>query len=217
MPHTAKYKSKTRGRSAFTTSRHYDISSRLERALSQSMYLIEANWAVLLYHVMGNSDNDYQVNLNTPDGPRCTCPDSERGNLCKHVLFVLARVLDLPTKEDVFKNERWTEEQIDELRLVSVAKGVSLRSVSASKHLSVELQSCPPLPEPSDMCTICFEVFPLSTPQHLTYCIKQCKQWFHKKCIDKWSHSRRQKNLDVACPLCRCSWRSGVFVNTVPE
>jgi hypothetical protein len=26
-------------------------------------------------------------------GPRCTCPDFEKGNLCKHIMFVMMRVL----------------------------------------------------------------------------------------------------------------------------
>lgn len=29
--------------------------------------------------------------------PHCTCPDHAKGNLCKHILFVLLRVLKLST------------------------------------------------------------------------------------------------------------------------
>lgn len=29
--------------------------------------------------------------------PHCSCPDHEKGNLCKHILFVMLRVLKLAT------------------------------------------------------------------------------------------------------------------------
>jgi uncharacterized Zn finger protein len=29
--------------------------------------------------------------------PNCTCPDHDKGNLCKHILFVMLRVLKLAT------------------------------------------------------------------------------------------------------------------------
>ena len=35
----------------------------------------------------------YTVRICT--GPHCTCPDFEKGNLCKHILFVMMRVLRL--------------------------------------------------------------------------------------------------------------------------
>ncbi len=33
--------------------------------------------------------------------PRCTCPDHAKGNVCKHQLFVMLRVLKLRTDDPV--------------------------------------------------------------------------------------------------------------------
>ncbi|CAI5508726.1 unnamed protein product, partial [Closterium sp. Naga37s-1] len=43
------------------------------------------------FHVLGATGNVYTVTISQQ--PSCTCPDYGNGNLCKHVLFVLLRVL----------------------------------------------------------------------------------------------------------------------------
>ncbi|GJP43712.1 hypothetical protein CLOM_g3144, partial [Closterium sp. NIES-68] len=43
------------------------------------------------FHVLGATGNVYTVTISQQ--PSCTCPDSGNGNLCKHILFVLLRVL----------------------------------------------------------------------------------------------------------------------------
>jgi uncharacterized Zn finger protein len=43
--------------------------------------------------VLGATRNVYTVTVGRV--PSCTCPDAAKGNLCKHILFVLMRVLKL--------------------------------------------------------------------------------------------------------------------------
>ena len=43
------------------------------------------------YHVLGSTGNVYHVQVGRRLG--CTCPDADRGNLCKHQLFVMLKVL----------------------------------------------------------------------------------------------------------------------------
>ncbi|CAI5465509.1 unnamed protein product [Closterium sp. Yama58-4] len=43
------------------------------------------------FHVLGATGNVYTVTISQQ--PSCTCPDYGNGNLCKHMLFVLLRVL----------------------------------------------------------------------------------------------------------------------------
>jgi uncharacterized Zn finger protein len=42
------------------------------------------------YAVLGSTGNVYEVHIKKV--PMCSCPDFERGNLCKHVLFVMLKV-----------------------------------------------------------------------------------------------------------------------------
>ena len=43
------------------------------------------------YAVLGSTGNVYQITIGTLH--HCTCPDFAKGNLCKHVMFVLLKVL----------------------------------------------------------------------------------------------------------------------------
>ena len=45
------------------------------------------------FSVLGATANVYSVTVGKH--PNCTCPDFQRGNLCKHYLFVMLRVLRL--------------------------------------------------------------------------------------------------------------------------
>ena len=90
---------------------------RLERALQQRIYLLDRS-AWFEFQVMGQSGCAYTVQLgaeqqrNDSRGartqarawrdtfPSCTCPDhSGRGVLCKHILFVLVRILRFTRSE----------------------------------------------------------------------------------------------------------------------
>ncbi|CAI5959494.1 unnamed protein product [Closterium sp. NIES-65] len=49
------------------------------------------------FHVLGATGNVYTVTISQQ--PSCTCPDYGNGNLCKHVLFVLLRVLHVDEED----------------------------------------------------------------------------------------------------------------------
>jgi len=82
--------------------------SRLARALQQRIFLLDRPSSTA-FHVMGNSGTAYMVLLSPEDQrrepmeaawrdtfPNCTCPDhTGRGLLCKHILFVLVKVLGI--------------------------------------------------------------------------------------------------------------------------
>ena len=68
--------------------------ARLERATKHRLYLVE-RMSPFNFHILGASGSDYLVSLTRH--PECTCPDhTNRKTMCKHILFVLVRVLGLP-------------------------------------------------------------------------------------------------------------------------
>ena len=76
-------------------------ADRLSRALSQRLFLIDTVGAkpqedqhTRKFIVLGSTGNVYTVTIG-PE-PCCTCPDGEKGNVCKHILFVFIRVLKIP-------------------------------------------------------------------------------------------------------------------------
>ena len=72
-----------------------DIVARIERALSQRLFLVGRQVSPQLqsFAVLGSTGNVYDVVISQT--PSCTCPDHAKGNLCKHILFVFLRVLRL--------------------------------------------------------------------------------------------------------------------------
>ena len=80
-------------------SRNYcseDTRQRIERAKSQRLYLIQqrelssSHGISRTFVVLGSTGNVYDVNI--AKIPYCSCPDFERGHLCKHILFVYLKV-----------------------------------------------------------------------------------------------------------------------------
>ena len=107
---------------------NYHFQSRVDRAFSQRIYLIEckrpsANDVInddesnifskistlnkYLFEIMGNSGTVYEITIPSASNKNkihCSCPDHDGGgNLCKHLLFVLIRVLGLD-REKVFND-----------------------------------------------------------------------------------------------------------------
>ena len=83
-----------------------DVLSRIYRALSQRMYLIDqkdissdADGLGREFTVLGTTGNVYTVNICRL--PTCNCPDFARGKLCKHIIFALARVLQVPRNSEL--------------------------------------------------------------------------------------------------------------------
>ena len=78
-----------------------DIAVRIERALSQRLYLIEQSdisseeeGLQRRFAVLGSTGNVYEVIVGKR--PHCSCPDCQRNHLCKHILFIMLKVLRLP-------------------------------------------------------------------------------------------------------------------------
>lgn len=67
---------------------------RLGRVRSQRMFLIDRNRRLChdgtheqeIFDIAGTTGNIYQVTISKV--PSCTCPDSSKGNQCKHIIYV---------------------------------------------------------------------------------------------------------------------------------
>ena len=77
------------------------VEERINRALTQRLYLVNQEEVIsnddddgLLarnYAVLGSTNNVYDIYIGKV--PTCSCPDFEKGHLCKHILFVMLKVL----------------------------------------------------------------------------------------------------------------------------
>ena len=94
---TSSAKKETEKRAArFRSSCPAGVEDRISRAISQRMYLVHQNdmsspgSLCRKYAVLGSTGNVYDVTIGQK--PNCTCPDCAKGNLCKHIIFVMIKV-----------------------------------------------------------------------------------------------------------------------------
>jgi len=79
------------------------------------------------------------------------------------------------------------------------------RAVSESETASedINLEKCTES-ENKVTCDICFEEYTTELPPIE---IKNCKHYFHKKCLTKWTQDCGEKGKDPSCPNCRQKYK----------
>ena len=85
-------------------------SQRIERCYTDNIYLIESvppdseDDTERTYVIMGHSGHVYNVTIS--HRPKCTCPDFYlRGNRCKHIYFVLIRIMNIDNVTDKYYSD----------------------------------------------------------------------------------------------------------------
>ncbi|KAK1750304.1 SWIM zinc finger protein [Echria macrotheca] len=148
--------------------------------------------------VTGSTGNIYTVVIARQ--PCCNCPQGAAGNQCKHILYVLSRVL------------RAKHEYVYQLALLS-------------SELQEIFAGAPPIEDEGTEaagggdkrrkplegdCPICFcEMEPEG--EAIVWCKAACGQNIHKGCFEMWAATKRQQGgwgerVEVTCPYCRSVW-----------
>ena len=186
--------------------------ARLDRGLKQRLFLLEVKTRGE-FAVQGTSGNVYTVKIK--DNSSCTCPDHMvRKNICKHICFILFRVLRCPDK---YRKESFTKREIgyilrrapahiapseDVLRKYErIKNGEEVEE--PEEELDVGGVKQKPI-EQGDACPICFEDF-MDTTDRVIYCQAQCGNNIHQLCFDQWVASTRK----ATCVMCRSPWSLG--------
>lgn len=178
----------------------YKQRQRLERALSQRMYLISAINAdseenLWNFEVEGNVGIIYNVEFNTHK-MSCTCIDyTARKKVCKHIYFIIGRIM----------NDIELVNQIGEKTNISIfnIRGNLSEKLNLVLNPRLNIHKKEETDEeiaPDGHCTICFEEFK-NSQETVNNCGK-CHNFFHKECINIWL--KRAPNCN--CPLCRSPW-----------
>ncbi|OIW30789.1 SWIM zinc finger protein [Coniochaeta ligniaria NRRL 30616] len=140
----------------------------------------------------GSTGNIYTVVIARQ--PSCDCPHAKAGNQCKHVLYVMARVL------------RARYEYVYQLALL----GSELREifetagpVPSEDGEGKEDRNRKPI---EGECPICYEG--MEKGEALVYCRASCGQNMHKTCLEMWAATKRAQGTvaKVTCPYCRTPW-----------
>ena len=165
------------------------MSSRKQRGLSERIYLLDANFDSDIWSltVKGQSKSVYKIILSN-EKVKCKCMDFNiRKNVCKHMYFILGRILKDSKIINKIKSVADIEENFNDISL-------NLKNI-LSKHVSNNIIDFEY--DNKECCSICFEEF---GDESVEQCQLSCKNVFHTECINLWLSNNN------SCPLCRSSW-----------
>ena len=199
-----------RYRSAPTNS----IRQRIDRARTQRLYLVQRTDfenGQGKFVVLGSTGNVYEVVI--AEIPHCSCPDHAKGNLCKHILFVMLKVVGLDPSSPLVYQAAYLQSELREIFALLQSRRVG-GSVLANEKVQSKYASLQgggsddpqngvarkSLDADSD-CPICFDN--MEAGSSLTYCKATCGANFHSACIQRWLNQNRHK---PTCPNCRQEW-----------
>jgi hypothetical protein len=140
----------------------------------------------------GTTGNVYSIVIDKV--PSCDCPHAKKGNQCKHIVYVLSRVLRAPAE-------------------------LEYQLAFVSSELRAIFENSPPLPsETADNdakdgsrkpiegeCPICCDDFEPESSENVVYCKAACGNNIHKECFGHWAATK--KGQTVTCPFCRAPWQ----------
>ncbi|EON62829.1 hypothetical protein W97_02054 [Coniosporium apollinis CBS 100218] len=177
-----------------------------QRALTQRMFVIDRRRGgtdecpTETVKMVGSTGNVYTVKVNKT--PSCNCPHAKKGNQCKHLIYIMSRVLHAPPN---------LEYQLallrSELREI-FAKAPPIPSADAA----TESSNRKPLEDDCPIC--CMEFRP--EEEKIVYCKAACGNNIHEVCFSQWEASKNGGT--VTCPFCRMPWQGeDVSVQSVAE
>ncbi|KAL4957868.1 hypothetical protein BDW69DRAFT_141314 [Aspergillus filifer] len=147
----------------------------------------------LTFDIVGSTGNIYKTTIGKE--PTCSCPDAAKGNQCKHICYVLVKVLRAPTH---FQYQlAFLSSEIREIYENSPLRDVKDKAEdhdTDGKRRPVEGD-----------CPICFMEFEPET-EDIVWCRAACGNNIHKTCFQKWAAS--QNHQGVRCVYCRSLWQN---------
>ncbi|OMP83296.1 E3 ubiquitin-protein ligase Zswim2 [Diplodia seriata] len=138
--------------------------------------------------IAGTTGNIYTVNISLV--PSCTCPHAAKGNQCKHIVYILVRVLKAPP---VLQYQlAFLRSELVEIfsKAPPIPSGVPGENDGGRKSVEGD-------------CPICCEDFE-STGDAIVWCKAACGNNVHKTCFEQWAATKGGHN--VTCPYCRTPW-----------
>ncbi|KAL2785856.1 hypothetical protein BJX66DRAFT_49202 [Aspergillus keveii] len=171
---------------------------RLERAVTQRMFVVGQTvdgtdvLPEMKFDIVGSTGNLYRTTIGKE--PTCSCPDGAKGNQCKHICYVLVKVLKAPAHLQYQLAFLSTElSEIYENSPLRHVKEKAEESETDGKRKPVEGD-----------CPICFMEFEPGK-ENIIWCRAACGNNVHANCFQKWAAT--QNSRGVRCVYCRSPWQ----------
>lgn len=171
-----------------------------DRALTQRMFVLDRQRDISnpdhpteTVSLAGTTGNVYTITIGKV--PSCNCPHALKGNQCKHIVYVLARVLRVPSHLEY--QLAFISSELQEI-FVRAPPLPSEQAESSKKDGNRK-----PLEGECPICCVDFE--PENTDEEVVYCKAACGNNVHKECFEQWAATKKGKS--VTCPFCRTPWQ----------
>jgi hypothetical protein len=146
--------------------------------------------------VAGSTGNVYTVSIGLV--PSCDCPHAKKGNQCKHIIYVMLRVLK--AREDVaYQLALISSELRDMIKNAPPIPGVETDGKGDTDKKGEDGNRKPIEGE----CPICYDE--LGAKDTIVYCKASCGNNVHEDCMQKWLAISKGK---ATCPYCRAKWEA---------
>jgi hypothetical protein len=170
-----------------------------ERALTQRMFVLDRQRSESdpeapseTISLAGTTGNIYTITIDKL--PTCDCPHARKGNQCKHIVYVLSRVLRAPAELEY--QLAFTSPDLKDI----FARAPPLPSETA-RNDDTDGNRKPVEGE----CPICCDEFEPESSETIVYCKAACGNNIHKDCFCQWAATKTGQA--VTCPFCRSPWQ----------
>ncbi|KAL1797512.1 hypothetical protein ACET3X_004118 [Alternaria dauci] len=144
--------------------------------------------------VAGSTGNVYTVSIGLV--PSCNCPYAKKGNQCKHIIYVMLRVLK--AREEVAYQLALVSSELREvIKNAPPIPGVETDGKDGTEQEGQDGNRKPIEGE----CPICYDE--LGRNEAIVYCKSSCGNNVHKACMQNWVAASKGK---ATCPYCRAKW-----------
>lgn len=187
---------------------------RKQKSKLQSIFLIETilseeNTLERKYVIMGSTGNIYNVVINNI--PTCTCPDFvTRHNRCKHIYFVLNRVMKVDNEDKEIYSETELQDMFNDIPNIMKHLMVNDELKDTYDKLKSNNSVKCNKKDSDDICPICLDN--LENGEELDYCKYSCGKQIHKVCYGMWI-----KKHPATCVFCRAEWNkeNNTYINLI--
>ncbi|KAF5323878.1 hypothetical protein D9611_008410 [Ephemerocybe angulata] len=204
----------------FKSSCPQNIRERLERVRTQTFYMVDRrrNDGELReeFSVLGSTGNVYTVKIDKL--PSCDCPDARKGNHCKHILFILTKVLHVPTTSELWYQKALLTSELESIfanapaapnavtnRRVQEAYARATGKVPATAEAGSSKKDNRKIPGEDDDCPICYETMFGVKEDKLVFC-EDCGNALHSGCFAQWRATSSNTGKELTCVWCRSKW-----------
>ncbi|KAJ3212720.1 hypothetical protein HDU67_003637 [Dinochytrium kinnereticum] len=185
-----------------------DVSSRISRALSQRMFLVQRekrNETCEAFSVLGSTGNLF-VKLKVLRINQTSELVWARKHLDHELIHIFSNAVPDPTAV--------ASKRVQDAFAVVTGQCTPSESAKDPESGEARLPGHVPRRKPTanDSCPICYEDFTgeedasSKAANRLVYCAKGCGNPLHFECIDEWKKNCMKKGLPFTCVYCRADW-----------